>query len=141
MSALHPIATLSAFFGMSALGQKRTSANNRKTASRRSLRNSIWCFDQAEDFFFMRHDVVFVHAKSAQQTFVAEGHGVKRYPVMYNDFILIGPKRDPAGIKRMTDVAKALRAIKDKQAVFISRGDHSGTHLTELKLWKTAGIN
>ena len=87
-------------------------------------------------------DVVFVHAKSAEQRFVAEGHGVKRYPVMYNDFVLIGPKRDPAGIKGMTDVAKALKAIKDQQATFISRGDHSGTHLKELALWnKDAGIN
>ena len=87
-------------------------------------------------------DVVFTHYKLAEQAFVAEGHGVKRYPVMYNDFVLIGPKKDPAGIKGMTDVAKALKAIKDKQAVFISRGDHSGTHLTELTLWKMdAGIN
>jgi tungstate transport system substrate-binding protein len=61
---------------------------------------------------------------------------------MYNDFILIGPKRDSAGIKGMTDVARALKAIKDQQATFISRGDHSGTHLRELALWKTgAGIN
>jgi ABC-type tungstate transport system permease subunit len=73
-------------------------------------------------------DVVFVHAKSAEQAFVAEGHGVKRYPVMYNDFVLIGPKSDPAGIKGMKDVAKALKAIKEKQATFISRGDNSGTH-------------
>ena len=73
-------------------------------------------------------DVVFVHNKSAEQTFVAEGHGVKRNPVMYNDFVLIGPKSDPAGIKGMRDVAKALRAIKDKPATFISRGDNSGTH-------------
>src|SRR5215469_16453177 len=87
-------------------------------------------------------DVVLVHAKSAEQKFLAEGHGVKRYPVMYNDFVLIGPKRDPAGIKGMTDVVKALKAIKDQQATFISRGDHSGTHLKELALWKTgAGIN
>jgi tungstate transport system substrate-binding protein len=86
-------------------------------------------------------DVVLVHAKSAEQTFLAEGHGVKRYPVMYNDFVLIGPKRDPAGIKGMTDVAKALKAIKDQQATFISRGDHSGTHLKGLALWKDAGIN
>jgi len=87
-------------------------------------------------------DVVFTHYKLAEQAFVAEGHGVKRYSVMYNDFVLIGPKNDPAGIKGMTDVAKALKAIKDKQAMFISRGDHSGTHLTELTLWKMdAGIN
>ena len=65
--------------------------------------------------------VVFVHAKSAEQTFVAEGEGVKRYPVMYNDFVLIGPKSDPAGIKGMRDVAKALKAIRDKPATFIYR--------------------
>jgi tungstate transport system substrate-binding protein len=87
-------------------------------------------------------DVVFVHAKSAEQTFVAEGHGVKRYPVMYNDFVLIGPESDPAGIKGMTDVAKALKAIKDKPATFISRGDNSGTHMRELMLWnRDVGIN
>ena len=87
-------------------------------------------------------DVVFVHNKSAEQTFVAEGHGVKRNPVMYNDFVLIGPKSDPAGIKGMRDVAKALRAIKDKPATFISRGDNSGTHRFELMLWnKDVGIN
>ena len=86
-------------------------------------------------------DVVFVHAKTAEQTFVAEGHGVKRHPVMYNDFVLIGPESDPAGIKGTKDVAKALNAIKDKTATFISRGDHSGTHFFELMLWnKDAGI-
>ena len=87
-------------------------------------------------------DVVFVHAKSAEQKFLAEGQGVKRYPVMYNDFVLIGPKSDPAGVKGMKDVAKALQMIKDKQAPFISRGDRSGTHLAELALWnKNAGID
>ena len=87
-------------------------------------------------------DVVFVHAKQAEQIFVAEGHGVKRNPVMYNDFVLIGPKSDPAGIRGSKDVAKALKAIKDKQATFISRGDFSGTHQFELRLWnKDAGIN
>ena len=87
-------------------------------------------------------DVVFVHAKSAEEKFLAEGQGVKRYPVMYNDFVLIGPKNDPAGVKGMKDVAKALRMIKDKQAPFISRGDRSGTHLAELALWnKNAGID
>ena len=87
-------------------------------------------------------DVVFVHNKAAEQTFVAEGHGVKRHPVMYYDFVLIGPKNDPAGIKGSTDIAKALRAIKDKQATFISRGDNSGTHLFELMIWnKDVGIN
>ena len=87
-------------------------------------------------------DVVFVHAKSAEEKFLAEGEGVKRYPVMYNDFVLIGPKSDPAGIKGMKDVAKALTTIKDKQADFISRGDRSGTHIAELALWnKDAGID
>jgi tungstate transport system substrate-binding protein len=87
-------------------------------------------------------DVVFVHAKLVEQTFVAEGHGVKRYPVMYNDFVLIGPESDPAGIRGEKDVAKALRAIKDKPASFISRGDNSGTHQFELMLWnKDVGIN
>ena len=87
-------------------------------------------------------DVVFVHAKSAEEKFLAEGEGVKRHPVMYNDFVLIGPKSDPAGIKGMKDVAKALKTIKDKQADFISRGDRSGTHIAELALWnKDAGID
>jgi tungstate transport system substrate-binding protein len=87
-------------------------------------------------------DVVFVHAKSAEEKFLAEGEGVKRYPVMYNDFVLIGPKSDPAGIKGMKDVARALKTIKDKQADFISRGDRSGTHIAELALWnKDAGID
>ena len=87
-------------------------------------------------------DVVFVHAKSAEEKFLAEGEGVKRHPVMYNDFVLIGPKNDPAGIKGMKDVAQALRTIKEKQAPFISRGDKSGTHIAELALWnKDAGID
>jgi tungstate transport system substrate-binding protein len=86
-------------------------------------------------------DVVFVHAKSQEEKFLAEGDGVKRYPVMYNDFVVIGPKSDPAGIKGMKDVAKALQTIKDKQAGFISRGDRSGTHSAELKLWKDSGID
>ena len=86
-------------------------------------------------------DVVFVHAKSAELKFLGEGQGVQRYPVMYNDFVLIGPKSDPAGIKGMKDVAKAMRTIKAKQAPFISRGDRSGTHIAELKLWKDAGID
>ena len=81
-------------------------------------------------------DVLFVHAKWAERKFLAEGEGVKRFPVMHNDFVLIGPKNDPASIQGITDVAKALKAIKDKQATFISRGDHSGTHLAELALWK-----
>jgi len=86
-------------------------------------------------------DVVFVHAKSLEDKFVAEGHGVKRFPVMYNDFVLIGPKSDPAGIKGSKDVAAALNKIKEKSASFISRGDKSGTHNAELNLWKAAGID
>jgi tungstate transport system substrate-binding protein len=86
-------------------------------------------------------DMLFVHAKAQEEKFVADGFGVKRYPVMYNDFVLIGPKSDPAGIKGMTDVAEALKAIKSKGAPFISRGDRSGTHIAELDLWKAAGID
>jgi tungstate transport system substrate-binding protein len=85
-------------------------------------------------------DVVFVHARSAEQKFLAEGFGVKRYPVMYNDFVLIGPKGDPAGIKGK-DVLTALQTIKVKSASFVSRGDRSGTHIAELALWKKAGID
>ena len=86
-------------------------------------------------------DVVFVHAKPAEEKFLSEGFGVKRYPVMYNDFVLIGPKGDPAGIKGSKDIAAALAAIKAKGADFISRGDKSGTHQAELNLWKVAGID
>jgi len=85
-------------------------------------------------------DVVFVHAKSAEEKFLAEGFGVKRYPVMYNDFVLIGPQDDPAGVKGK-DIVAALRTIKQKAAPFISRGDRSGTHIAELKLWQDAGID
>src|SRR6516225_7661790 len=86
-------------------------------------------------------DVVFVHAKSAEEKFLAEAEGVKRFPVMYNDFVLIGPKDDPAGVKGMNDVAKAFQTIKDKQACFVSRGDRSGTHIAELNLWKASNID
>jgi tungstate transport system substrate-binding protein len=86
-------------------------------------------------------DVVFVHARSEELKFVAEGQGVKRHPVMYNDFVLIGPKSDPAGIKGMKDVGTAFQAIKARQATFISRGDRSGTHVAELQLWKDSGID
>ena len=85
-------------------------------------------------------DVVFVHAKPQEEKFVADGFGVKRYPVMYNDFILIGPKGDPAGAKGK-DIVAALKAIKAKGAPFISRGDRSGTHAAELALWKAADID
>jgi len=86
-------------------------------------------------------DVVFVHARSAEEKFLSEGFGVKRHPVMYNDFVLIGPASDPAGIKGSKDIVAALKAIKDKAAPFISRGDRSGTHIAEIALWKTAGID
>jgi tungstate transport system substrate-binding protein len=86
-------------------------------------------------------DVVFVHAKAAEEKFLAEGFGVKRFPVMYNDFILIGPARDPAGIRGTRDIVAALKAIREKRAPFVSRGDRSGTHQAELALWTTAGID
>ena len=85
-------------------------------------------------------DVVFVHARPQEEKFVADGFGVKRFAVMYNDFILIGPKSDPAGIKGK-DIETALKAIKEKAAPFVSRGDKSGTHSAELALWKAAGID
>jgi tungstate transport system substrate-binding protein len=86
-------------------------------------------------------DVVFVHAKAEAEKFVADGSGVKRYPVMYNDFVLAGPNSDPAGIKGMSDVVVAFQAIRATLAPFISRGDHSGTHIRELDLWEAAGID
>jgi tungstate transport system substrate-binding protein len=85
-------------------------------------------------------DVVFVHAKSQEEKFLAEGFGVKRFDVMYNDFVLIGPKRDPAGVKGR-DIETALMTIEAKAAPFVSRGDNSGTHSAELALWKQAGID
>jgi tungstate transport system substrate-binding protein len=86
-------------------------------------------------------DVVFVHARSQEEKFVADGFGVARHPVMYNDFILVGPKSDPAGIKGSKDIAAALKTIRDKTALFVSRGDKSGTHGAELNLWRAAGID
>jgi len=86
-------------------------------------------------------DVVFVHAKSQEEKFVADGFGVKRTPVMYNDFVLIGPKSDPAKIKGSKDITAALVKIKNVGAPFISRGDKSGTHSAELNLWKAAGVD
>ena len=76
-------------------------------------------------------DVVFVHARSAEEKFLAEGHGVKRFPVMYNDFVLIGPKSDPAKIAGGRDILEALRKLKSAGAPFVSRGDRSGTHIAE----------
>ena len=86
-------------------------------------------------------DVLFVHAKAAEEKFLSEGFGVKRYPVMYNDFVLVGPKSDPAGIKGSKDIVAAFKTLKDKGVDFISRGDKSGTHQAELNLWKVAGID
>jgi len=86
-------------------------------------------------------DVLFVHAKAQEEKFVEEGFGVKRFDVMYNDFVLIGPKSDPAGISGTNDITAALVAIKAKEAPFVSRGDKSGTHSAELKLWKEAGVD
>jgi len=86
-------------------------------------------------------DVVFVHAKEAEEKFVAEGYGVKRHPVMYNDFVIIGPKSDPANIKGSRNATFALQAIKAKGATFISRGDGSGTHIAEINLWHAVGID
>ncbi len=86
-------------------------------------------------------DVVFVHAKAAEEKFLAEGHGVKRYPVMYNDFVLIGPKGDPAKVAGSKDILDALKKIQAAGAPFVSRGDKSGTHMAELDLWKAAGID
>ena len=86
-------------------------------------------------------DVAFVHARAAEEKFVQEGAGVKRFPVMYNDFVLIGPKSDPAGIKGTKDIVAALKTIQAKGAPFVSRGDRSGTHQAELALWKQAGID
>jgi tungstate transport system substrate-binding protein len=86
-------------------------------------------------------DVVLVHAKAAELQFLAEGESLKRYPVMYNDFVLIGPKADPAGVKGLKDIRQALASIKDKRGPFISRGDRSGTHMAELALWKDSGVD
>lgn len=87
-------------------------------------------------------DVVFVHDRAAEETFVAEGYATRRYPVMYNDFVLAGPKADPAGVRAAgADIAAALKAIAERKAAFISRGDRSGTHAAELRLWRQAGID
>lgn len=86
-------------------------------------------------------DVVFVHDKPAEEKFLSEGEGVKRLDVMYNDFVIVGPKADPAGIAGGKDVADALRKIAAAKAPFVSRGDRSGTHEAELRLWKGAGID
>jgi len=85
-------------------------------------------------------DVVFVHARQAEDKFVADGYGVNRRDVMYNDFIIIGPATDPARIRGMRDAKEALRRISQTEALFISRGDDSGTYKKELALWEKAGV-
>lgn len=85
-------------------------------------------------------DVLFVHHKPSEEKFVNEGFGVQRHDVMYNDFVLIGPKSDPAEVRGMKDITGALAKIAAKQASFASRGDDSGTHKKERGLWKTAGV-
>jgi len=86
-------------------------------------------------------DVLLVHAKPAEEKFVADGFGVKRHDVMYNDFVIVGPKGDPAGVAGMKDAAAALSEIAEHRAPFASRGDDSGTHKKELALWKEAGVD
>ncbi|MDZ7829016.1 MAG: substrate-binding domain-containing protein [Halofilum sp. (in: g-proteobacteria)] len=86
-------------------------------------------------------DVLLVHHKPSEEAFVEKGYGVKRHPVMYNDFVIVGPGNDPAGIGGMEDAAKALRRIANAGAVFTSRGDNSGTHKKEMGLWAEAGID
>jgi tungstate transport system substrate-binding protein len=85
-------------------------------------------------------DVLFVHDQAAEEKFVADGFGLKRSPVMYNDFVIVGPKADPAGVKGK-DVVEALRKLSATTSSFISRGDKSGTHAAELRYWKAAGID
>ena len=86
-------------------------------------------------------DVLFVHHKPSEEKFVAEGFGVTRFDVMYNDFIVVGPRTDPAGVQGLTDVAASLAQVAAKQVIFVSRGDDSGTHKLELSLWKAAGVD
>jgi len=86
-------------------------------------------------------DVVFVHDKAAELKWLAEGNGVKRYPVMYNDFVLIGPQSDPAHVAGGKDIAAALKTIAAAKPPFVSRADKSGTYSAELRLWKAAGVD
>lgn len=85
-------------------------------------------------------DLVMVHAKSLEEKFVKDGFGTERIPLMYNDFVIVGPAADPAGIKGMKSATEALKKIAEKSAPFISRGDKSGTHVAEMELWAKAGI-
>jgi tungstate transport system substrate-binding protein len=86
-------------------------------------------------------DVVFVHAKPLEEKFVSEGFGVQRFEVMYNDFVLVGPKSDPAKVAGSKDIVESLKKIQKSQAAFASRGDKSGTHFAEVELWKAAGVD
>ena len=85
-------------------------------------------------------DLVLVHAKSLEEKFVNEGFGTERIDLMYNDFVIVGPPSDPAGIKGMKQAIEALKKISEKRVTFISRGDKSGTHIAEMQLWEKAGI-
>jgi tungstate transport system substrate-binding protein len=85
-------------------------------------------------------DIIFVHAKAREEKFVTDGYGAYRYAVMHNDFVILGPAKDPAGIKGMRDAGQVLRRIADAKATFISRGDDSGTHTKEQALWKLSGM-
>ncbi len=86
-------------------------------------------------------DVLIVHAKSREEKFVHEGYGLKRHELMYNDFIIVGPKDDPAGVQQSLKVVDALNGIAQSKSIFVSRGDDSGTHIKELSLWKLAGVD
>jgi tungstate transport system substrate-binding protein len=86
-------------------------------------------------------DVVLVHARPLEDGFVAGGFGVRRFDVMYNDYVLVGPKSDPAGVAGGKDVVRAFQQIQKTQSPFVSRGDNSGTHFAELEIWKAAGID
>ena len=87
-----------------------------------------------------KYDLLLVHAKALEEKFVADGFGTKRYDLMYNDFVILGPAADPAKVKGMKDSAAALKAIAQAKANFVTRGDKSGTHVKELEVWKKAGI-
>jgi len=86
-------------------------------------------------------DLVMVHAKALEEKFIAEGYGTERIPLMYNDFVIVGPVNDPAGIKGMKTAKEAFKKIAEAGALFITRGDKSGTHIAEMDLWKAAEIN
>jgi tungstate transport system substrate-binding protein len=85
-------------------------------------------------------DLVMVHAKALEEKFIAEGYGTERIDLMYNDFVIVGPAADPAGIKGISRATEALKRVSEKGALFISRGDKSGTHVAELDLWEKAGV-